>query len=123
MTLASLFGARRIGCLRASARSAGFGDFGVPDSSRPRVRLASGDSGYGWYCDCGEFKNKQHRMCMTCWRESLRGDDYWARRTCECGRPKSRSAQVCRSCADERLRGVSVPGRVQPADHPWRKVA
>jgi hypothetical protein len=95
-----------------------------------RGRIMAGDPRYGPFCACGNLKGVQSRTCMDCYRESRRDDRYWELRTCpDCGGPKAprapgrkvRQGIRCLECAYERMRGVSVPGREQPRDHPFRR--
>lgn len=79
---------------------------------------------FGELCDCGNLKGKQARVCQSCFIESTRGEDYWARRTCpDCGGPKSADRNRCRTCANKRRRGIATFSRVQPDNHPWRRAA
>jgi hypothetical protein len=85
--------------------------------------LRSGALNYGTICPrCAGPKAEQALRCQSCRTEELRGEEFYAKRTCsDCGGLKWHGSIRCHGCESELRRGVSIPGRPNPPDHPWRK--
>lgn len=73
------------------------------------MRATIGDEFYGPSCPkCASAKDDQALECRACYRDRMRDEQYWARRTCACGAPKRKSSARCNACKYERQRTVGV---------------
>lgn len=73
------------------------------------TRATIGDEFYGPSCPkCASAKDLQALECRDCYRDRMRGEAYWRRRTSACGAPKHRHSARCARCNRERQRTVGV---------------
>jgi hypothetical protein len=73
------------------------------------TRATVGDEFFGPSCPkCANAKDDQALECRACYRDRVRGESYWQRRTCACGAPKYRHSECCNPCKYARQRTVGV---------------
>jgi hypothetical protein len=73
------------------------------------TRATIGDEFYGPSCPkCSSPKDDQALECRACYRDRMRDDAYWGRRTCACGAKKYQYSARCNPCKYLRQRKAAA---------------